>query len=221
MVLSYPSPRRRLQQDLWGLDPGSAEGAEEQAHLVKLMYRFGLAVPLDRRSHDDAQHKGDGKAGGQGAVGAGISQYLVPALLPLTPPRELDDWTDKGYRSFFVVFTTDEKLRSEADYVSKTDLQQRGFLPDGLFERVLGKAASWCMQTSSQGYRDFVLYKDKVRFFSLCKYAVLQARPAFSLLTSTYTLARRRSCTSGRSASACSCAGTCTASAWTWRARTR
>lgn len=122
------------------------------------MYKFGLAVPLDRRSHDDAQSKGDAQAD----AGPGISQYLIPALLPLTPAGELDDWTDKSYQSFYVVFSADEKLKTEADYVSKTDLLKWGFMPDGLFERILGKAASWCMQTSSQGPKNFVLYKDKV-----------------------------------------------------------
>jgi len=118
--------------------------------LLLLMVKFGLLVPL-RTSSDVAK--------------GGITQYLVPTLLSPAPLADLAvaNWTDCGtVRSSHIVFTLIEDLHNSST-LSATDLKSSGFLPGGMFERLVGKALSWAQTTTKHAclsLHSVLLYKD-------------------------------------------------------------
>jgi GTPase SAR1 family protein len=120
--------------------------------LLPLMVKYGLLVPLR-------------PASGTSAPGPVVSMYLVPALLMPTSDSDHDalHWTDLAYESAHLVFTLSiEKLESFG-VIETADLQSYGFLPGGMFERVVGKALSWSQDTARGGrlnLRSVVLHKD-------------------------------------------------------------
>ena len=114
--------------------------------LLQLMVKFGLLVPL---------HTADA-----------VTQYLVPTLLP--PASLLDpivsQWTDQRSSRCYLVFTLAEDLE-QSTTLTEADLRSAGFLPGGMFERIVGKALSWSQDTvrgSSINLQSVLLHKDVV-----------------------------------------------------------
>lgn len=112
--------------------------------ILKLMIKFGLLVPL--------------------ASGSGPKKYIVPALLPRTDPTTPDmrEWTNEPYQSCFFVFTASNEL-GENSVLLQEDVRKEGFLPAGLFERIIGKAIAWCIATTKAGkfnIRNVTLHKE-------------------------------------------------------------
>lgn len=96
--------------------------------IVKLMIKFGFLVQLETRG---------------GAV-----EYLVPALLPLMTVRpDGYCWTSSEWSTCHFVFTTSPRLGDDESIIEKSDLDKYGYLPDGLFERLIGKAVNWAQTT--------------------------------------------------------------------------
>jgi hypothetical protein len=124
------------------------ESYQKQAEALQmLMVKFGLLVPL--RSE---------------AAGGTISQYLVPTLLAPASPNDpnVTSWTDGVFSSCYFVFTLTEEL-GLSPTVMETDLKSLGFLPGGMFERIVGKALSWSQDTavgSSINLQSSLLHKD-------------------------------------------------------------
>jgi GTPase SAR1 family protein len=123
--------------------------------LLQLMVKFGLLVPLRTVSNvkNAAQH--DTPA---------ISQYLVPTLLSAAPSgdKNIMHWTDAPFSSCYFVFTLSEDL-SHNTTINAYDLRSTGFLPGGMFERIVGKALSWSQDTakgSGVNLQSVLLYKD-------------------------------------------------------------
>ena len=134
--------RKSLTAILWPSSAGrsssssssaSTEGlmdytATERDILLTLLERFGLIVPHYRESVDRA--------------------YLVPSLLPLAtslPPQRL------GSKYAVLAFDMDVNIQRGARDRGKTWRHQelrRGFLPPGLFPRLLGKAVARSQQTN-------------------------------------------------------------------------
>lgn len=102
--------------------------------LLLLMTKFGLLVPLTNGANDKY----------------GSKQYLVPALLPPTSEESkalYSRWTDSSYQSFAFIFTTSKELALSST-ITCDDLRKFGFLPSGLFERVVGNSVAWSQTTT-------------------------------------------------------------------------
>jgi hypothetical protein len=90
------------------------------------------------------------------------------ALLPVCPlegsgSRLLSsDWTSSPTSTCFFVFTTSRSLVGQ-ELITSVMLKHEGFLPSGLFERLLARGCTWSQKTSSaaviQQLRDS-LFKD-------------------------------------------------------------
>lgn len=107
-----------------------AEYPDHYNQLVRLMTKFGLLVHLQSRdSHSNS------------SSGSEIEEYLVPALLPMNKQGDIS-WSDQTYSTCYLVFTTSQEFESFTT-ISESDLHLYGFLPQGLFERLLGKAVTW------------------------------------------------------------------------------
>lgn len=116
--------------------------------LVHLLVKFGLFVPLVRTSTQwldpilgiDIQ---------PAEATIEVKQYLVPALMSSSSSDDMFaiGWTDQPVSRCFLVFTNSEEL-SQCTTIAASDLIAEGFLPNGLFESLLGQAVMWCQQTS-------------------------------------------------------------------------
>ena len=93
--------------------------------LVRLMVKFGLLVRL----HSDSD------------AAATVSEYLVPALLPVHAHPD-QPWADSAFSTCYLLFTTNKKFEKYSTIVL-SDLHLNGFLPKGLFERLLGRSVTW------------------------------------------------------------------------------
>ena len=86
--------------------------------------------------------------------------YLVPCLLPLCDTKNTNssnmsiDITQKSpmnpwKNSFYFLFTSSNFLKSRKT-ISWGDIKSHGFLPQGLFERLICKAVNWSQVTQSE-----------------------------------------------------------------------
>ena len=102
--------------------------------IKQLMIRFGLIVPIVEEEvvDDDKQ------------------SYLVPALLPVESSGRSQSSAPSftPCNTFFVVFSTDSSFIADDKIISAFDIKTLGFLPRGLFSRLLAKTISWCQITT-------------------------------------------------------------------------
>ena len=104
--------------------------SDNYSRIIRLMIKFGLLVHL--QSTDSSADI---------SVDSDASQYLVPALLP-NPKQSTSQWSDQHYSTCYFIFTTNKEFETSTT-ISENDLSVHGFLPEGLFERLLGKAVTW------------------------------------------------------------------------------
>ena len=120
--------------------------------LVRLMAKFGLIVPLRGES-------------GESDDGALAAEYLVPALLPTAEEAGSHkasagviasdssvDTVAAATPTCLFVFTCSAALHpagGTSAVLSYADIARLGFLPRGLFERLLCKAVAWCNGSDS------------------------------------------------------------------------
>ena len=119
---------------------------QQSETLQMLMVKFGFLVPL------------------RIDVEGPVTQYLVPTLLKPAPLHDANvaDWTDLSVASCYFVFTLSEEL-VQSSTVTEAELKGEGFLPGGMFERIVGKALSWSQDTAAGCTYDLksaLLYKD-------------------------------------------------------------
>ena len=119
--------------------------AEEPQVVMQLMVTYALLVPLVRV---------DGDVG----VDNTLLKYLVPALLP-EGTNEVADQVD-GHR--FVVFFSVTDTISD-DCLRHSDMRDKGFLPGGLFPRLIAKLLVWSQETSTA--RTWSADKDSMTLF--------------------------------------------------------
>lgn len=118
--------------------------------LLMLMTKYGMIVPFYQSEEEST---------------TGVARtYLVPSLLPLysISRDSYSKWSDESYHSCMFVFSVVSEFESYTR-ISRADLVVHGFLPSGLFERVIGKAVSWCQTTSKTGMfniRNAVLFRN-------------------------------------------------------------
>jgi GTPase SAR1 family protein len=122
----------------------STSNAQQAVIVKKLMIKYGLLVPLLSSISISTKELSTEEQ----------TSYLAPALLPesaVVDQDPLDDfWFDVllGANTFFFVFTASKQLEQETT-LTNDDLKTQGFLPSGLFERMICKAVSWSQQTSA------------------------------------------------------------------------
>jgi len=118
--------------------------SEESPTLLKLMIKFGLLIPLNVDNDE-----GIDQVANSDQSPSANKQYLVPALLPLANLSDADfmQWTQSSYTSCYIVFTSFSDFESYTT-ITAGDLKTYGFLPSGLFERIIGKSVVWCQATS-------------------------------------------------------------------------
>jgi len=125
--------------------------------LLHLMYRHGLLVPLLYNS--SANDSSD-------VVTANVSEkYLVPSLLPSSSSSQNhQEWLDDGtpYHTCYFIFSSSKDMENN-HIIRLADLRSDGFLPNGLFERLIGKSIGWCQLTSKVPQINMdLLFKDLV-----------------------------------------------------------
>ena len=92
---------------------------------------------------------------------------MVPALLSQLPDTNYNfglDWCDNVNRhstTCVFVFSSSASIVN-LPTITQEDLLTSGFLPSGLFERIIGKALIWSQSTSRGGFhlRDAVIHKN-------------------------------------------------------------
>ena len=128
---------------------------EHSAILLHLMCRYGLLVPLLYNTIVDSSD----------VVTAPVSvKYIVPSLLPSPSSQHKEQWLEDGapYQTCYFVFSYSEEMETKC-IIQSTDLQSDGFLPNGLFERLVGTVIGWCQLTSKNvQIKTDSLFKDLV-----------------------------------------------------------
>ena len=121
---------------------------ENYMHISQLMLKYGLLVPLTVEQVEDKNEDDDDEE----------ALYLAPALLPELKrskvehemERDRDDRREgEGSISseFYFLFSASSEL-GQMTTISLEDCRHLGFLPHGLFEKLISKAMMWSMKTS-------------------------------------------------------------------------
>jgi GTPase SAR1 family protein len=132
--------------------------------LTALMLKYGLA---------SCWTEGDRGT----AVPVATTMYLIPSLFPEMPcsPKAKKWIDDENVRSYYFIFSLDKSLGMHV--LKEPELSSIGFLPKGLFDRLLCIALEWC--------RDSAVSDSVLSEFSLCKsFAILQALGIWFRMTS-------------------------------------
>ena len=115
--------------------------------VLHLMVKFGLVVPLHKEQ--SARLKGDAVSVNQPAASLSqLAEYLVPALLPQQCESSVATAFDIGAECAefpnrcLLVFSCAPALSDRAR-LRPRDIASSGFLPRGLFERLICKAVDW------------------------------------------------------------------------------
>ena len=108
--------------------------AEEPQVVVQLMVTYALLVPLVREEGGEVGGDGDGS----------LLKYLVPALLP----EGTNTAADQADGHHFVVFFSVAGAISD-DCLRHVDMRDKGFLPGGLFSRLVAKLLVWSHETTT------------------------------------------------------------------------
>jgi hypothetical protein len=131
------------------------EFAEHSAILLHLMCQYGLLVPLLYNTTDDPSDV---------VTIPASEKYLVPSLLSSSSNQYKEQWLDDGtsYQTCYFIVSTFEGMKTKP-IIKLSDLRSDGFLPNGFFERLIGKVVGWCQFTSKDVQIDMnLLFKDLV-----------------------------------------------------------
>jgi GTPase SAR1 family protein len=125
--------------------------------LTSLMLKYGLATRWPVAGLD-----------GGAADSVAVEKYLIPSLFPDLPscPTSRKWAEDEPVRTFYMAFSLSKTLGKEV--LKDGELAKVGFLPKGMFDRLLCSALSWCREASNNG--------TELTEFTLCKsFAILHA----------------------------------------------
>jgi hypothetical protein len=131
------------------------EFTDRSSILLHLMCRYGLLVPLLYNTTNESSDV---------VAVASSEKYLVPSLLSSSFYQYNEQWLDDGalYQTCYFVFSSSEDMKAKC-IIQSSDLRSDGFLPNGLFERLVGKVVGWCQFTSKVVQIDTdLLFKDLV-----------------------------------------------------------
>jgi len=122
--------------------------------VLHLMVKFGLIVPLQIAEQVYGVSKSHR-----------MNEFLVPALLPSLSEAPEQDKTAVRHSSEYTNtclfgFSCSNRL-VDSSCVTFSDTTNLGFLPRGLFERLICKAVEWCRETSAvQSLQSQPLFQD-------------------------------------------------------------
>ena len=113
----------------------------EKTRLLHLMTKFGLLVPMTKSAmqHVPSSAKEEDQDN---------NYYVVPALLPNDKHHECEDWGEgkvEEHTAFFVFSFLPEL--AQRTHLQTDDLRKSGFMPSGLYERVLGRCIARAQAT--------------------------------------------------------------------------
>ena len=111
----------------------------DRFELIKLLtIKFGLMVPIIDESCDDLDKQ----------------WHIVPSLLPERVPDQLNASLSRStaQNTFYILFSTFESFKEDNEILTISDMRGIGFLPKGLFSRLLAKLISWCQLTSGEAH---------------------------------------------------------------------
>ena len=127
------------------------DSGSNREYVIKMMLKYGLITRLLQRRN-----------------GSFEISYLVPSLLPdmALPSTNISDmafeWPADSYRTFYFGFSASEYLEKQGVF-SWSDLRGRGYLPIGLFERLICKTVNHSQLTldfESTDFNMFSIYKN-------------------------------------------------------------
>jgi hypothetical protein len=107
----------------------------DRFEILKLLtIKFSLMVPVIDESCDDLDKQ----------------LYIVPSLLPerVSDTLKASLSSSTAQNSFFILFSTFESFKDDNEILTVSEMKGIGFLPKGLFSRLLAKLISWCQLTS-------------------------------------------------------------------------
>jgi heat shock protein 1/8 len=112
---------------------------ENLIYIKQLMLNYGLIVPLQLSAfdHGDSAER----------LSASEIVYLAPALLPEWPKNDNPKKELLSSQFHFLFSASTEFVRSTN--ISLEDCRKHGFLPHGLFEKLLSKLIAWSVATSN------------------------------------------------------------------------
>jgi GTPase SAR1 family protein len=150
-------------------------------NLILLMTKFGLMIPL-RQSANDMHAK---------------QLYLIPTLLPPANSVNLCVLTEQPscLTCVFAFSLLSESEMLNNNMMTNASLHQLGFLPSGIYERIVGKAISWSQQTSNSFHTEILTRNVIVLYFGTQKFSIsyLPYINAFRVdITGSYPLAIHR-----------------------------
>jgi GTPase SAR1 family protein len=117
------------------------EHSSNYKFIKQLMLKYGLLVPLILSRSSEYEEDNENNEGTDQEI-----LFLAPALLP-DNNNQPQNIPSSSSHSFSFVFTPSKDL-SHMPIVSFDDCKQLGFLPSGLFEKLITKAITWSMTTS-------------------------------------------------------------------------
>jgi heat shock protein 1/8 len=112
---------------------------ENLMYIKQLMLNYGLIVPLQLSAFDHGDSTGNHSAS--------EIVYLAPALLPDRPKNDSPKKELLSSQFHFLFSASTEFIRSSN--ISLEDCRKHGFLPHGLFEKLLSKLIAWSVATSN------------------------------------------------------------------------
>jgi hypothetical protein len=141
-----------ILKDMLGCDGCDAEA------LTLLMLKYGLAMCWLA-----ADKSGTGR----------VAKYFIPPLFPEAPKSPMGkEWSNVStMRTIYFIMSLKESFGNDA--VRETELSSVGFLPKGLFDRLLCTALEWCYELQNESHDPVVDCSTK---FTLCRsFAILNA----------------------------------------------
>jgi hypothetical protein len=137
---------RQLLDLLW---EGLTESAVERDTLLHLLQKFDLLLLWRGVTNGSMQ------AATQDTI------YLVPSMLP--EEQSVDNGAVESMPEFYLVFCKEPQSEIGEKEISFEETNKKGFLPEGLFPRLLKRAANWYQHTglsAAEGGRQPVLFKN-------------------------------------------------------------
>ena len=127
------------------------------------MVLYGLIVPLVHLCANLELYLDDLAVSDAGGGLPDVTKYLVPALLPMAPAEvSHGKWSDRSFNSCLFFFATSD-IPDDLLALCLDECRKFGFLPRGVFERVIEKIVTWC-QAGGANISSHIIYKDYALF---------------------------------------------------------
>jgi GTPase SAR1 family protein len=130
------------------------EFLENYKYIKQLMLKYGLLVPLILSKSEEYHHNNTTTETSMNSSDNDEEKlYLAPALLPEKDDQLVKELCSSSSASstsncFCFIFTPSNDL-NQMSTITLDDCNKLGFLPSGLFEKLISKAIGWSMTTSN------------------------------------------------------------------------